>query len=455
MLLTPLMRTIYIVTAGPLSMVAMLSVLAYWPAYQRILELALMVSLLVALPCVTWMIVRRERRAEEGRRALQEQLLQAQKMEAIGKLAGGIAHDFNNLLTAILGYTSLILDEVPLGSSIHEEASQVRRAAETAATLTQKLLAFSGQQLLQLHRLDLPELMTDLHSLLRRLLGERVELRFETASDAWPVLADPVQIEQVMMNLAVNARDAMPEGGVLSIDIRNASLPAGEKRLGYQVLPGEYVQIVVSDTGSGMDEVTRAHLFEPFFTTKVKGQGTGLGMSTVYGIVKQSGGYIAVRSVVARGTTVDMLFPRARIDAPAATPATVVEPDRGGSETILLVEDDAAVRELTQSALERSGYRVVVAATPEDALQLATALPLAIDLLLSDVVMPGMLGPELALQIRHVRPEIRILFMSGYAADVISPDTLREAALLQKPFSSAILSRSVRLVLDAKPQHVG
>ena len=188
--------------------------------------------------------------------------------------------------------------------------------------------------------------MIDLHSLLRRLLGERIELRFETASDAWPVMADPVQIEQVMMNLAVNARDAMPEGGVLSIDIRNASLPAGEKRPGYDVLPGEYVQIVVSDTRSGMDEVTRAHLFEPFFTTKAKGKGTGLGMSTVCGIVKQSGGYIAVRSLVGRGTSVDMLFPRARTDAPAPKPAAVVEPDLEGSETILLVEDDAAVREL-------------------------------------------------------------------------------------------------------------
>ncbi|MFN2446879.1 MAG: ATP-binding protein [Vicinamibacterales bacterium] len=447
-------RSIYIVTGALLAMVATLSAVTYRATETSASQLALIVLLLVAAPLVARLVVVRERRGEEERRALQAQLLQAQKMEAIGKLAGGVAHDFNNLLTAILGYTSLILEEAPAGSNIHNEASQVRRAAESAATLTQKLLAFSRRQLLQPQRLDLSELMTDLHSLLRRLLGERVELRFDTTRELWPVIADPVQIEQVVMNLAVNARDAMPDGGILSIGVRNVSLPEGDKRADHVVLPGDYVQVLASDTGTGMDEATRVRMFEPFFTTKPKGKGTGLGMSTVYGIVKQSGGYIAVRSAPGVGTTVDMLFPRATSDVPAVAATPTVEGELGGSEMILLVEDDAAVRELTASALERSGYRVISAALPEEALRVARNPQYRIDLLLSDVVMPGMLGPELARQVKALRPNVRLLFMSGYAADVISSDMLQEAALLQKPFSSTVLTRAVRHVLDAQPQNV-
>ncbi|MGE3275033.1 MAG: ATP-binding protein [Vicinamibacterales bacterium] len=416
-------------------------------------QLALVILLMILVPAVAWALVRRERRVEEERRALQGQLLQAQKMDAIGKLAGGVAHDFNNLLTAILGYTSLILEEARPGSSIHTEATQVRRAAESAATLTQKLLAFSRRQVLQPQRLDLTLLLTDLQALLRRLLGERVELRFEAARDLWPVVADPVQIEQVIINLAVNGRDAMSDGGALTLAVDNRHLPASEQRRDHVVPAGDYVRVVVADDGAGMDESTQARLFEPFFTTKPKGKGTGLGLSTVYGIVKQSGGYIRVDSAPGAGTRVELLFPRAADGALVGAPRAAHERHQPGTETILLVEDDAAVRELTQATLERHGYLVLAAALPSDALRIAEQHTGTIALILSDVVMPGMLGPELARHVKELRPDIRVLFMSGYVADAITGDMLAEAALLQKPFSSAVLTRAVRLVLDA-PQPV-
>ncbi|MEW6320833.1 MAG: ATP-binding protein [Acidobacteriota bacterium] len=412
-------------------------------------QLAATATLLIAVPIVAWSLVRRERLAEEERRALQGQLLQSQKMDAIGKLAGGVAHDFNNLLTAILGYTSLILEESPKGSTIHTGASQVRRAAESAATLTQKLLAFSRRQVLQPQPVDLGALLLDLQGLLKRLLGETVDLSVTADAGVWPVVADPVQIEQVVINLAVNARDAMPTGGRLAIHVANAPLPEGEERRDHKVPKGDYVRVVVRDTGVGMDEATLARLFEPFFTTKPQGKGTGLGLSTVYGIVKQSGGYVNVDSAPGQGTTIQLLFPRA-----AADRATVKRrPESGryprGTETVLLVEDDAAVRELTQATLERHGYRVLSAAGPEEALEIVRGHSGALQLLLSDVVMPGMLGPELARHVKALRPDIKLLFMSGYAADVVTPELLAEGALLQKPFSVAVLTRTVRLVLDS------
>ncbi|MDP1570151.1 MAG: ATP-binding protein [Vicinamibacterales bacterium] len=413
-------------------------------------QLWLIGLLMLAVPFVAWVLVRRERRAEEDRLHLQAQLLQAQKMDAIGKLAGGVAHDFNNLLTAIIGYTSLILERSEPASKVHADATQIRRAAESAASLTHKLLAFSRKQVLQPQRIDLGGLVRDLQSLLGRLLGERIRLDVHVEEHTWPVVADPVQIEQVLINLAVNARDAMPAGGTLTLTVRNLALPEGQARRDHHVAPGPYVQIRVRDTGTGMDAATLARLFEPFFTTKPQGQGTGLGLPTVYGILKQSGGYIEVESAPGTGTAVDLLLPAQPDAAPALPRAPRANELPRGTETVLLVEDDAAVLELTEAALSRAGYHVLPAAGPEEAIRMAREHPGPIALLLSDVVMPVMLGPEMAGHIRALRPSIRVLFMSGYAADA-GGDLQADAALLQKPFSSAVLVRAVRLVIDAAP----
>lgn len=410
-------------------------------------QLGIVAALLILVPAVGWMLLRREREAEEERRVLQNQLAQSQKMDAIGKLAGGVAHDFNNMLTAILGYVGLILEDIPPGTPVHKEATHIKRAAESAAALTQKLLAFSRRQVLQPEKIDLGQLVKDTMIFLKRLLGEHIRVVSELDADIWPVIADPVQVEQALINLAVNARDAMPEGGRLEITLRNASLPLGEKRPDLDVQPGDYVQIVVRDTGIGMDEATRARMFEPFFTTKPKGKGTGLGLSSVWGIVKQSGGHINVKTAPNAGTTIELLLPRADPD-PTERRKSGPRPVAQGRETILLVEDDPAVREFARTTLERYGFYVLTANGPEDALRIAHDFREHIALLLTDVVMPNMQGPELAEEVRRMRPEVRVLFMSGYAADSMTHETLKDAALLQKPFPPAVLTRAVRLVLD-------
>jgi signal transduction histidine kinase/ActR/RegA family two-component response regulator len=413
-------------------------------------QLAITTLLLVAMPLAGWLLVRRFRKLQQEQFDLERRLAESQKMEAIGKLAGGIAHDFNNMLTAILGYASMIQEDAPPRSAISDQALQIRRAAENAASLTQKLLAFSRKQVLQSDPLDFRSMLGNLLPLVRRAVGEDIKVSTQTGEDLWPILADPIQLEQSLLNLALNARDAMPNGGTLQIDSRNAPRPKGERRHDVDVKPGEYVQITVTDTGAGMDEATRTRMFEPFFTTKAPGRGTGLGLSTVYGFVRQCGGFISVLSTPGQGTSIELLLPRARTAVPTPQPSPVqADTATGGSlETVLLAEDEDGVRELTLATLKRRGYRVLTAASGEDALKLASAYDGTIHLLISDVVMPGMKGPELAERLRAMRPGIKVLFVSGYAADVVTPGDLRQATLLSKPFSPAALASAVRASLD-------
>jgi signal transduction histidine kinase/ActR/RegA family two-component response regulator len=411
-------------------------------------QLALTAMLLVALPLAGFLVARRERRAQDDQRRLERQLAESQKMEAIGKLAGGVAHDFNNMLTAILGYASMIYEDAVPKSPIQDQALQIRRAAESAASLTQKLLAFSRKQLLQADRVDFATMQNNLLVLVKRVIGENITVTTHADPDLWPILADPVQVEQSILNLAINARDAMPDGGVLQITARNAPRPTGERRPDGDVKPGDYVQITVTDTGIGMDEATRTRMFEPFFTTKAHGQGTGLGLSTVYGFVRQCGGYIAVLSTPDTGTSVELLLPRAPATDDAPTPRRGSDGATTGHETVLVVEDEDAVRDLAVQSLSRRGYEVLSAAGGEEALKVAGAHDGTIHLLLTDVVMPGMTGPELARRLRALRPGVRVLLMSGYAADVVTKEDLKEAALLSKPFSAAALTRAVRAELN-------
>ena len=372
-------------------------------------------------------------------------------MEAIGKLAGGVAHDFNNMLTAILGYATMIYEDAPPESPLQQHALQVRRAAESAATLTQKLLAFSRRQVLQTNQVDFAAMLDNLVVLIRRVIGENITVTTYAEPDLWQILADPVQVEQSVLNLAINARDAMPGGGMLQITARNAARPKGERRPDGEVKPGEYVLITVTDTGIGMDEATRARMFEPFFTTKPQGQGTGLGLSTVYGFVRQCGGAIQVMSMPGRGTTIEVLLPRAPVsrDLKLPTPgSTIAETVTPGKETVLVVEDEEAVRQFAIESLQRHGYHVITAASGEEALTIASAHDGTIHLLLTDVVMPGMKGPELARRLKALRPGLRVVLMSGYAAEVVTGPDLHDAVLVTKPFSPASLARAVRNVLD-------
>ncbi len=417
-------------------------------------QLALTATLLVALPLAGWLLARRERHAQDEQRRLERQLAESQKMEAIGKLAGGVAHDFNNMLTAILGYSSLIHEDAPASSPIREQAGQIRRAAESAASLTQKLLAVSRRQVLQANQFDFALMLDNLLLLVRRVIGESIAVTFDAEKGLWPILADPVQVEQSIVNLAINSRDAMPDGGTLQIVARNLRRPRGERRGDVEVRPGDYVQITVTDTGTGMDEATKVRMFEPFFTTKPTGQGTGLGLSTVYGFVKQCGGYVTVQSAPSTGTSIELLLPRALVPgtpAPVTPPALLPDNARPGRETVLVVEDEDAVRALVVASLERHGYRVLAAASGEEALRVAQDFREPIDLLLTDVVMPGMKGPDLAKRLKTLRPTTRVLLMSGYAAEVVTSADLKDALLLSKPFSPAALTRAVRAAIDHRP----
>jgi signal transduction histidine kinase/CheY-like chemotaxis protein len=414
-------------------------------------QLALTAALLIAVPVAGLLVARRERRVQDDQRRLERQLAESQKMEAIGKLAGGVAHDFNNMLTAILGYSSMIHEDAPPNSPIQQQALQIRRAAESAATMTQKLLAFSRRQVLQANQVDFAVMLENLVVLIRRVIGENITVSTHADPNLWQILADPVQVEQSVLNLAINARDAMPNGGTLQITARNAPRPRGERRPEEEVKPGEYVQITVSDTGIGMDEATRMRMFEPFFTTKPHGQGTGLGLSTVYGFVSQCGGYINVLSTPGEGTSIEILLPRAPAtrDLKPLTPGpAIAEGAAPGRETVLVVEDEEAVRQYAVESLERSGYHVLSASSGEGALQIAGTHEGTIHLLLSDVVMPGLKGPELARRLRAMRPGLRVLLMSGYAADVVTGADLSDATLVAKPFSPASLARVVRTALD-------
>jgi two-component system cell cycle sensor histidine kinase/response regulator CckA len=384
-------------------------------------------------------------------RALEAQLQQARKMEAVGQLAGGIAHDFNNLITAIRGYTELISAGLPAAPD-REDLDQIVLASNRAADLTRQLLAFARRQVLKAQVLSPAATIADLVPLLRRLLGEHIDVVTTAAHDAGHVRVDPTQLEQVIVNLAVNARDAMPDGGRLLIDVTNVDIGANEPSGDGAVPAGRYVAIHVSDSGSGMDDETRAHAFEPFFTTKAPGMGSGMGLATVYGIVRQSGGYIALESRTGAGTSFGILLPR--VDQEAT--ATVSEPSpRGvpaGSELILLVEDEPAVRAFERRVLERLGYTVVEAPDGEAALALANQVANPIDLLVADVVMPSMGGAALAARLTSARPGLRVLFLSGFAdRERPTVETFPGASFLAKPFSGHDLGLAVRAALDGAP----
>ncbi len=386
------------------------------------------------------------------RQSLQTQLLQAQKMEAVGRLAGGVAHDFNNLLTAITGYADLLLEDLSVEAAGREEVEEIKKAAHRAAALTRQLLAFSRQQVLATQVLDLNALVGDMEKMLRRLIGEDIDLRTGLARDLGAVQADPGQLEQVIMNLAVNARDAMPHGGKLTIETANAELDGTYAREHVPTEAGRYVMLAVTDTGIGMDEGTKAHLFEPFFTTKEQGKGTGLGLATVYGIVKQSGGYLWVYSEPGKGTTFKIYLPRVEgAPRPAAQPP-VAPGSLRGSETILLVEDEAAVRNLTRRVLQGYGYTVLPTEDGQEALRAAHEHHGPIQLLVTDVVMPKMSGRELAQRLGPQRPEMKVLYLSGYTDDAIVHHGVLEPGLafLQKPFTPQTLARKVREVLDGR-----
>ena len=388
------------------------------------------------------------------RESLEAQLMHAQKIEAVGRLAGGIAHDFNNLVTAILGYSDLLLRRLPPPDPLRGHVEEITGAAERAAALTQQLLAFSRKQVLQPRVLDVPELLERAQGLLRRLIGEDIELVLRVDPAVGRVRADPVQLEQVLLNLAINARDAMPTGGRLVLEASNADLDETYARDHLGGRAGAYVLVAVSDTGHGMDRETQARIFEPFFTTKELGKGTGLGLSTVYGIVKQSGGYIWVYSEPGRGTTFKVYLPR--MDQPAAGDERrprAPTPAAGGSETLLLVEDEDAVRELVEELLRDAGYEVLTASRPADALRAAADHAGPLHLLITDVVMPQMAGPDLARQLRALRPGLKVLYLSGYSPGIVADRGVLEdgAMFLQKPFSAEALEAKVRDTLDAAP----
>jgi PAS domain S-box-containing protein len=388
------------------------------------------------------------------RKQLETQLQQARRMEAIGRLAGGIAHDFNNLLTIIKGYTELALKRPRISPELQADVERIEDASERASTLVRQLLAFSRRQVLQPKLLDLNSIVLGLDKLLRRLMDEDINMTTVPRKDIGTIKADPAQMEQVIMNLVVNARDAMPKGGRLTIETANADLDAAYASDHATVKPGRYVMLAVSDTGMGMSPETLAHIFEPFYTTKESGRGTGLGLSTVYGIVKQSGGYIWVYSEVGRGSSFKVYLPRVE-QAPEVLPAIkTASGEQKGSETILLVEDQAQVRELARMALSEKGYKVLVAASPEGAENECATHGAEIHLLLTDLILPGISGRELAKRLTARHPKMRVLYMSGYTFSIMAQGDadggmLEDGmAFLQKPFTPSALSEKVREVLD-------
>jgi PAS domain S-box-containing protein len=386
-------------------------------------------------------------------RLLEEQLLQAQKMEAIGRLAGGVAHDFNNLLAIILGYSDLLQDSLPAEHPARKHVAEIRKAGDRAATLTRQLVAFSRKQVLELKVFDLNAVVIENYKMLRRLIGEDIELLLEPDRATTPVKADPAQMEQVIMNLAVNARDAMPRGGRLTIETANVELDATQVNRHVTMPAGAYVMLAVTDSGIGMDNQTQARIFEPFFTTKEKGKGTGLGLATVYGIVKQSGGYIWVYSEVGKGTTFKIYLPRAEEPIePEPVAAKVPAASLRGHETLLLVEDEESVRKLAAHCLRNQGYTVLEAQNGAEALALCREHAAPIHLLVTDVVMPGMGGRDLADQLATLRPDVRVLFVSGYTGNAIVHHGILDPGtfLLSKPFRPVELAQKVREVLDFK-----
>jgi len=384
------------------------------------------------------------------RRQLEEKFRQAQKMEAVGRLSGGVAHDFNNLLGVIIGYAEFLQENLDPENTLRSSVDEILKAGKRAASLTRQLLAFSRQQVLDPKVLDLNGVVSDMDKMLRRLIGEDVELSTVLGPNLGRLKADQGQLEQVVMNLVVNARDAMPQGGRLVIDTQNMVMDdAFIRRYPYPVQPGPYVCLTVTDSGIGMDAETKARAFEPFFTTKEKGKGTGLGLSTVYGVVKQSGGYIDIYSAPGAGTTFKIYLPRVdeaiKADAPAGTATSFT-----GNETILLAEDEASLRTLTRNTLELCGYKVLEAKDGIEALQVSDGYKSSIDLLLTDMVMPGMGGRTLATELTKRRPEIRLAYMSGYTGQTVGSQGPVDpgSVFLLKPFTRELLTRKIREALD-------
>jgi len=386
-------------------------------------------------------------------RSLEEQLRESQKMEAVGRLAGGIAHDFNNLLTVIIGYGELLLSKIGEGKPMSLEAGEIRKAALKAASLTSQLLAFSRRQILSPEVLDLNGIVTDVEKMLRRIIEEHIDLELNLDEDLWKVKADRNRIEQVIVNLAINAKDSMSKGGTLSIGTRNIMIDETTVNIHPGVGPDAYVALSIKDTGHGMDPWTLAHIFEPFFTTKEVGKGTGLGLATVYGIVMQSGGQIHVDSEPGHGTTFTIYLPRVREAASppkeAAPAGRIASPSY--SKTVLLVEDSDTVRELTRNILELTGYDVLEAGSPEDAIRLCESHAGEIHLLLTDVVMPGMSGRDLSDRLRPGRPAMKVLYMSGYTDEAIVDHGILDAGIhfIPKPFSPASMAQKILEVLNS------
>ena len=389
------------------------------------------------------------RRAELEIERINEQLRQAQKMEAVGRLAGGIAHDFNNVLTAILGYSDIVLGRLASTDPLRDRVSEIRRAGERAAGLTKQLLTFSRKQVLSPEVLCVDDLIRGLVPMLARLIGENIEFRFEGGCHA-RVKADPTQLEQVFMNLVVNARDAMPRGGLLRIETGDTEFTEADARFWPNIRPGRFVTAAISDTGIGMDEATRARLFEPFFTTKPVGLGTGLGLSTVYGIVQQSGGFVSVESKPGAGSTFCVWLPSVEEEASAPLPPPPPPESYEGYETVLVAEDEPSVRGLVRTSLERLGYRVLEAKDGRDAFDICSRDGADVDLLLTDIVMPNLDGPGLVERLAVARVSLPVIYMSGYADEaVLHREDLQPAIpFLQKPFTSTSLARLVRTVLD-------
>ena len=384
-----------------------------------------------------------------------EQLRHAQKMEAIGRLAGGVAHDFNNLLTAIIGYTDLLTERLDPADQNARDVAEIRKAADRAAALTRQLLAFSRKQFLNPTVLDLNDIISGMLQMLPRVIGEHIQTTVALAGDLSRVKADASQMEQVVVNLALNARDAMPTGGHLTIETCNVPLTAARIRAeNLTVEPGSYVMLAITDTGTGMDEATLARVFEPFFTTKPKGKGTGLGLATVYGIVDQSGGSISIKSAPGRGTTIRIYLPATKATIEQRVIETTPAGSGSGTETLLLVEDNDSVRDLAAKALRRRGYVVHEAHDAEEAIEWSLKSGIRPQLLVTDVVMPGLSGPNLAARLLQQNPRLRVLYMSGYTDDAaaVHGNFWAGIPLLQKPFTPAALAERVRLALDASGQ---
>ena len=387
------------------------------------------------------------------RKRLENQFLQSQKMDAVGKLAGGVAHDFNNLLTVIIGYGNLILAEMPANAPRREAIAAILDAGERAARLTQQLLAFSRSVVVEMKIIDLNLFVEKMAQMLRRLIEEDISLTLTLAPKVSPIKAPPGQLEQLIMNMVVNARDSMSSGGQLRIQTRNYTLQNADQATYPDLTPGKYVELSISDTGVGMKDEITSKIFEPFFTTKEVGKGTGLGLSVVHGVVKQCGGGISLESKVGVGTTFRILFPAESEAAMSSEPSPAPRSFKG-QETILVVEDEIAVGKIVKSGLEANGYKVLQANGGQEAIQLAANFPGTIDLLLTDVVMPEMSGQKVAEAIRLQRPGIRVIYMSGYANEVVFRRGVTETTdeFLQKPFTTVGLTRTVRTVLDANPR---